>query len=84
MNGVQFDAGATVKMDEADVDEVWDDSPRPRQCHQCLELERQLAALNTELRWRIDSHNTAMDSIKRLMVQAELAKYGDAGAKRLR
>jgi hypothetical protein len=65
-----------VNTDDDDIGE-WDEPPRPRQCHRCEEYERQVAALNTELRWRVDSHNAAMAEVRRLMVQAELAKYGD-------
>ena len=69
-----------MKNEDADVGvgEVWNEAPRPRQCVQCLELERQLAAANVELRWMITARNAALAEVHRLMVQAELVKYGDA------
>lgn len=61
--------------EDGDVAEVWDESPRPRQCPGCQERDRQLLALQTELRWAIDARNAMTAEVKRLAVLLELGQY---------
>ena len=52
----------------------WDETPRGRRrCPGCQQLERELLALQTELRWRTDQYNHAVLALRRLEDAAIIA-----------